>query len=106
MREQTVLQPHNEYMGEFESFAGMHGDERHGIACVFLLFCAVAVQRDIFEEVLQSLGWLIAHAIHRGEQFLQVAHPAFGIFRIFFQAPQLGKIAGFIQKAFRPSLQH
>ena len=42
-------------------------------------------------------------AVHRRHQFAQVADAALGHFRVFFQPPQFGEVAGLVQKIIRPA---
>ena len=53
----------------------------------------------------QSFRGGVAHAVHRGHQFPQIADAGLGDFRVLFQPLQFGKIAGFVQEIVRPRLQ-
>jgi superfamily I DNA/RNA helicase len=56
VRQQSVLQPDDEDMRKLQPLATMHGDERDGVAGIFLFFFALGVERDVFEKGFEAGG--------------------------------------------------
>ena len=54
MRQQAVLQSDDMDMREFQPFATVDGDERHGVTGGFLLILTLGIQHQIIEETLQT----------------------------------------------------
>ena len=73
---------------------------------VFLFLLAFGVERDVLQKVLEAVAWVQLPAPSRvAIEFLEVADPVLGVFRILFQTAEFGEIADFFQKLVRPGLE-
>ncbi len=107
MRKQTIFESDDINVRKFQSLATVHRDERDGVAFVFFLVFAVAVERGVFEKFFQSFGQRRVRrrtAVECRNNFSQVADAVIAVFFIFFRAAQFVEVTNFVEKFVRPKL--